>query len=533
MTASTSHRQPWTVRVASWSARHRWPVFGLWFVLTIGLFVASLAAGGTLTADAVDNDREDQTTFESARAYDVFNAAGAATEEPVHRTLIVVGAADGPLADAALNDVLAHVTAATAEVDGASEPLFANVVDPRLAPPEAGLMSADRSTVRIAPDVPGEGDALDARLAAMRSFIDELRAAHPDLRIHSLDGTLANEDIQELVNGGLDASLRLTIPLTFLILLIAFGAVVAAVVPLVLAITALLAAFGVLGLYSQAVAPGQPVRQPAHRPHRARRRGRLLAVHDHPLPDRAAPRAPAEDAIRVASATAGRAVFFSGLAVMFSIGGLFLLDDVLFRSMAIGTISVVLIAVIGSLTFLPAILSILGDDVNRLRVPFLGRDRPEGSGVWAAMVRRVMRRPVISFVGAGGLLLLWPFPRCDCTSASPTSPRSRIRSTASRASTCSTRNGRRAPRSTLQVVVTKADEPATQAAIEQLHERVLAIDGLSEPIETPPSADGRVALISYVMARRPERRSNQDIVREVRRDVVPRSSAASPASRPW
>ena len=281
-------------------------------MLTIGLFVASLAAGGTQTADAVDNDRDDQTTYESARAYDVFNAAGTPTEEPVHRTLIVVGATDGPLADAALDDVLARVTAATAEVDGASEPLFANVVDPRLAPPDAGLMSADRSTVRIAPDVPGEGEALDARLAAMRSFLDELRAAHPDLRIHSLDGTLANEDIQELVNGGLDASLRLTIPLTFIILLIAFGAVVAAVVPLVLAITALLAAFGVLGLYSQAVAPVSPYA------------GQLIVLIglavavDYSLfmitryrTERRHGRQPYE-AIRVSSATAGRAVFFSG-----------------------------------------------------------------------------------------------------------------------------------------------------------------------------------------------------------------------------
>ena len=101
---------------------------------------------------------------------------------------------------------------------------------------------------------------------------------------------LANQDIQELVNGGLDASLRLTIPLTFVILLIAFGAVVAAFVPLVLAVTALLAAFGVLGLYSQLVDAGQPVREPAHRADRAGGRRRLLAVHDHPLPDRAAPR---------------------------------------------------------------------------------------------------------------------------------------------------------------------------------------------------------------------------------------------------
>ena len=521
MTPPTRPRQPWTVRVAAWSARHRWPVFALWFLLTIGLFVASLAAGGTLTADAVDSDRENQTTYESARAYDVFNAAGTPTEEPVHRTLIVVGATDGPLPDTTLDDVLARVTAATAEVDGASEPLFANVVDPRLAPPDAGLMSADRSTVRIAPDVPGEGEALDARLAAMRTFMDELRAAHPDLRIHSLDGTLANEDIQELVNGGLDASLRLTIPLTFLILLIAFGAVVAAVVPLVLAITALLAAFGVLGLYSQAVAPVSPYA------------GQLIVLIglavavDYSLfmitryrTERRHGRQPYE-AIRVSSATAGRAVFFSGLAVMFSIGGLFLLDDVLFRSMAIGTISVVLIAVIGSLTFLPATLAILGDNVDRLRVPFLGRDRPEGSGVWATVVRRVMRHPVISFVGAGALLLLMAFPalRLHIGQSDFASFPDSIDSV--QGINLLNEKWPEGSTLTLQVVVTKADEPATQAAIEQLNERALAIDGLNEPIETFPSADGSVALVSYVMAGGQNDERNREIVREMRRDVVP------------
>ena len=452
----------------------------------------------------------------------MFNAAGTPSEEPVHRTLIVVGATDGPLADAALDDVLARATAATAEVNGASEPLFANVVDPRLAPPEAGLMSADRSTVRIAPDVPGEGEALDARLAALRSFMDGLRDAHPDLRIHSLDGTLANEDIEELVNGGLDASLRLTIPLTFLILLVAFGAVVAAVVPLVMAITALLAAFGILGLYSQTVAPVSPYA------------GQLIVLIglavavDYSLfmitryrTERRHGRQP-YDAIRVASATAGRAVFFSGLAVMFSVGGLFLLDDVLFRSMAIGTISVVLIAVIGSLTFLPATLAILGDNVDRFRVPFLGRNRPEGSGVWAAMVRRVMRRPVISFVAAGGA----PAPH-----GRPRALRLHIGQSdfASFPDSIDSVQGinllnEKWPEGstlTLQVAVTKADEPATQAAIEQLNERALAIDGLNEPIETVPSADGSVALVSYVMAGGQNDERNREIVREMRRDVVP------------
>ena len=521
MTTSAAPRLPWTVRVAAWSARHRWPVFGLWMILTIGLFAASLAVGGTRTADAVDNDRQDQTTFESARAYDIFNAAGTPTEDPVHQTLIVVGDPDGPLDDATLDDILGMITAATTRVDGASAPLFANVVDPRLAPPEAGLVSSDRSTVRIAPDVPGDDAAVEERLASMRSFLEELRISHPDLRIHSLDGTLANEDIQELVNGGLDASLRLTIPITFLILLIAFGAVVAAVVPLVLAITALLAAFGVLGLYSQAIDPVSPYASQL-----VVLIGLAVAV-DYSLfmitryrTERRHGRE-SYDAIRVASATAGRAVFFSGLAVAFSVGGLFLLDDVLFRSMAIGTISVVLIAVIGSLTFLPATLAILGDNVNRFRVPFLGRNRPEGSGLWAAMVRRVMAHPVISFVAAGSLLLVMAVPalrlhigQSDFASF-PDSIDSvqGINLLNEKWPTGSTL--------TLQVVVTRADEAATQAAIERMTEQALAIDGLSQPIETTPSADGTVALISYVMAGGQNDERNREIVREMRRDVVP------------
>ena len=169
---------------------------------------------------------------------------------------------------------------------------------------------------------------LDQRLDALPGFLDQLRLDHPGLAIHGLDGTIANGEIQELVNGGLDSSLRLTIPITFVILLIAFGAVVAAVVPLVLAITALLAAFGVLGLYSQYIAPVSPYASQL-----IVLIGLAVAV-DYSLfmvtrfrTERRHGR-PKLDAIDVASATAGRAVFFSGLAVMFSIGGLFLLDDV-------------------------------------------------------------------------------------------------------------------------------------------------------------------------------------------------------------
>jgi uncharacterized membrane protein YdfJ with MMPL/SSD domain len=515
-------REPWTVRVAVWSARHRWPVVVLWFAVTIGLFVASLAAGGTRSADAVAESREDKT-YESARAYDVFGASGTATE--THQFVLLVNDPARTLDDqayaAALDDVLARMSALTATVDSPSTAAFANVIDPRLAPPQASLVSADRTTVRISAEVPGDDAAVDQRLVRVRTFLDELRAAHPELRIHSLDGRLANQDIEQLVNGGLDASLRLTIPLTFLILLIAFGAAVAAFVPLVLAVTALLAAFGILGLYSQLIDPVSPYASQL-----IVLIGLAVAV-DYSLfmitryrTERRAGRVKVE-AIRVASATAGRAVFFSGLAVMFSIGGLFLLNDNLFRSMAIGTISVVLIAVVGSLTFLPATLAILGDGVDRLRVPLLGRDRAEGSGLWAVVVRAVMRRPVIAFLVAGAALVAVSIPtsRLHMGQTDFDSFPDSIDAVAG----VNLLNEKWPQGSTLalQVVVTHADRPETTAAIDDLSARILRLDGISGPPETRPSVDGTVALVSYVMAGGRNDAHNRDIVRTVRSALVP------------
>ena len=200
------------------------------------------------------------------------------------------GTITDPVSAAAVKDIVSRLTALQATVDGTAGPVFEQLVDPSTAPPEAGLVSPDQSTVRIVGQVPGDGKALTERLEPVPATLDELRAAHPGLEIHALSNTLANSEIAELINSGLDKSLLLTLPITFAILLVAFGAVVAAVVPLVLAVTALLGAFGVLALYSQTVSAGEPVREPARRPHRARGRGRLLAVHGHPIPDRAAPR---------------------------------------------------------------------------------------------------------------------------------------------------------------------------------------------------------------------------------------------------
>ncbi|HXI81101.1 MAG TPA: MMPL family transporter, partial [Verrucomicrobiae bacterium] len=256
-------RPPWTVRVAAWSAHHRWPVAALWFVATIGLFIGSLAAGGTRSVEAVSND--ERSKYEAGEAnvvYDEANASAAQQQPAQQQFLLIVssptGTVDDPAFKATLADISSRMTALQASVDGVTGPVFQQLVDPIAAPPAAGLVSPDRTTVRVVVQVPGDGNVIAQRLDPVPRLVSDIKAAHPDYRIHAYNNTLTNNEISELITGGLDRSLLLTVPLTFFILLLAFGALVAAVIPLVLAMTALLAAFGILGLYSQVVTPVSP-----------------------------------------------------------------------------------------------------------------------------------------------------------------------------------------------------------------------------------------------------------------------------------
>ena len=273
--AMSTPADPWTVRVAIFAAAHRWIVLAVWTVMTVGLFVGSLALGGTDTQGATD--REEEARFEAARAYDVFNASGPAPEEDPSQTVYLIVASDtatidDPTVGAAIDSALERFRGLQSTVDGATVPTFEEIADPRQTPPEAGLVSPDRRAVRIVAEAPGEGEAVEARLGPVYPAIVALQGEYPGLRIHGLSNTIANQQISEVVNGDVDGSLRLTIPLTFIILLIAFGSVVAAAVPLVLAVTALLAAFGILGIYSQLVGEVSPYAEPAHRAHRPRGR---------------------------------------------------------------------------------------------------------------------------------------------------------------------------------------------------------------------------------------------------------------------
>jgi uncharacterized membrane protein YdfJ with MMPL/SSD domain len=509
--------QPLTVRVATWSARHRWPVVAAWFVFTFGLFAISMALGGTKTLTDMSSD---VPRTESALATQVFAAGG--VEAPHEDLYLVVRNADRDATDpayrSAVGDMIGRLGAVT---DESGQPVLANLMDPYAAPPEAGLVSADGSSVRIVATIEGDADAVTAKAAALRPVLAGLATDYPGFEVHALNNTLLMEDLMKVVGDDLDGSLRFTLPATFLILLVAFGAAVAASVPLVLALSALLAGFGILGIYSQVVAPV------------AMSTSQLvvligLAVGvDYSLfmitrfrSERRAGK-PKLAAIETASGTAGRAVFFSGLAVAVSLGGLFLVRVDTLSAMAVAMIGVVLVAVIGSLTFLPATLSILGDRVNRGRIPFLGRERADGTGIWARIVNVVIRRPAaLGLVAVTALLLLAsPFSHLRMGATDINSFPSSVDGVA--AIKLLNQEWPQGTTLLLQVVVTEADEPATQTAIDALKVAGLDDPGVGEPVTVQPSADGSVARVSFVMPGDQNDPANQATVDRFRSSVIP------------
>ena len=541
-------REPATVRVAMWSARHRWPVTVLWFVVTIGIFVLSGQMGGIRSLEASGNPNED--TVEAQKAYDVFNAGGTATP-PSERFVVVLsggpGAATDPAFRATVGDLVATLGAATADVDGVSMKTFDQLIDPLTAPPTADLTSADGSAMRIVGRIPGEKPQVLKLLVPIRPIVDAARAAHPTTTIHVIDSTFINDDINSLISHDLDSSIVLTIPATFIILMVAFGAIVASVVPMVLAITSLIAAFGILGIFSQLVEPVSP-----NAVQLIVLIGLAVAI-DYSLfmitrfrTERRAGK-PIPLAIEIASSTAGRAVFFSGLAVMISLAGLFTLGIALFSSMAVGTIGVVLVSVIGSLTFLPATLAIVGDRVNLGRpatwIPRLAAllpigavrsrgsaaldwldrraGRPEGTGFWGGLVTAVMARPVVLAIAATAVLLLIAYPVLHL--------RTGVTDITGFPSSIDGVAGIRLQNEkwpqgtdlTLDVVVTDAQAPATVAAIDQLKTEALKVPGLSEPVNVTPSKDGQVALVTFTMGGSQNDTLNRDIVRTARTSLVP------------
>jgi RND superfamily putative drug exporter len=514
------HKKPVTVKIATWSAKHRWLVFGLWFVLMIGLMVGSNAVPASNSAKQ-DNFGSD---LASNKAYKAFQAGGGRTD-PGEDFFLLVNSTSIKVTDQAfqqdVNKITATITDYSYTDNGNTKSLFSKVVNPYQAPPEVGLISADGTTARIYARISGETNtqAFKTLIEPFQSKLEDLKKEYPTYKIlvsnHTLNEIAASKGADE----SMYHSMLITLIPTFLILLVVFGAVAASIVPLVLAITSIIGAFGITTFYSKysgdtemsaayilLVLLGLAVAVDyslfiisRYRAELGRGRNKLVALE-------------------ISSGTAGRAVFFSGLLVAISICGLFILGGPL-TSMAIGMISVVLVSVLGSFTFLPATLSILGKGINWGRIPYFGREKVEGQGIWSKIVRAVMKRPVITTLVASVVLLTLATPLLHIRLGIVSSNDEKLESV--QASNLMNEKWPKGTELKLQVVVTKADQPETQAAIQKFEAAALQVPGLSGPVDHIPSADGKVVMLSFYQSGGGNDQANFDLVSKLRKELVP------------
>ncbi len=395
--------------LAAWCADHRWRT------LVAGLLVlagAVVGLGGGITTTKPD----DQLVGDSAAAARA--SRGADFGEKPTETVVVTARAGGRLDPAAVAALSGQLTSVYTGLDG-----VAVVGRPTVVPDggtlvlAVGLDAAQEADGSTPAGARSPSDAVGPMLAATR----RLAAAHPDLRI----GQVGPGSIDSEVGGQLEADFRraelFSLPVTLAVLLIAFGAVVAAGVPVALGIGAVVAALGLTALASRQVTPvDQNTQSLVLLIGLAVGVDYALFVIRRSREERAAG-ATVRQAIARAGATAGRAVVISGITVVVAMSGM-LVAGGMFTSLAIGSILVVAVAVVASATVLPALLAVLGDKVEALRLPFSRRRaarRGSVDSLWGRLAGLVARRPLLWTVSAGGLLVCLALPALGMRTSLP------------------------------------------------------------------------------------------------------------------
>jgi RND superfamily putative drug exporter len=276
---------------------------------------------------------------------------------------------------------------------------------------EADLISADRRSAMIQFTPTGTYEEAGLYIDKLVTAVDKVEARHPGFLIDETGSVSTGTAVDSAIQGGLKKAGLVSIPLTIIILLIVLGSLVAAFVPLLLGITSVIATMGLIAFASKVVPMSKDVMEVVLLIGLAVGVDYALFYIRREREERRAGRSE-RASLEAAAATSGRAVLISGMTVLIAMAGMLFSGDQDFKSFAVGTMIVVAVAMLGSLTVLPAVLSKLGDRVEKGRIPFVHRlRRNKGeSRVWGAVLDRVLRRPLVSAVAAGAVLVALAVP---------------------------------------------------------------------------------------------------------------------------
>jgi uncharacterized membrane protein YdfJ with MMPL/SSD domain len=385
-------------RAGRWSAQHRKLAIWGW----VAFVVAAVVIGGAVgTKTLSDNE---QGVGESGQADRTLERGF--PESASERVLIQAPkGGEGPQGEG--------FRAAVAEVESRLGKLgFVHDLQGPYEPGNEGQISKDGRSALVEFRIPetekiDPADKVGAAMAATQAAAHD----HPQLRIVEVGDASGEKEISDSLGADFQKAETTSLPITLLILVVVFGALVAAGVPLILALTAVGATIGLLGPISHIFGPvaeqissvvlliGLAVGVDYTMFYLRREREERAAGNG----ERAS--------LEAAAATSGRAILVSGFTVMVAMAGMYIAGDATFASFATGTIVVVAVAMIGSLTVLPAVLAWLGDRVEKGRIPFLGRrKRRSESRLWSALLDRVLRHPKLAGGAALALLVAMAIP---------------------------------------------------------------------------------------------------------------------------
>jgi RND superfamily putative drug exporter len=375
--------------LGGWSARHRLAAVGAWLALVIVTMLVGSAIGQVTMTQA------EYGVGESGQA--TWTLVNAGIKNPAAE-LVMISSSGTPSGKTAMRSAAGALLAAVKATGQVSE----------IQPP---AVSASGRQELLQFSMKGDPDTAYKRVQPVEDAVARVQAAHRSVTIEEVGQASVNQWFNNTIFRDFRQAEWTVVPLALGILLVVFGALLAALLPVALALTAFLAANGILALVSHALHVDSSASSVMMLMGMAVGVDYCLFYLRREREERAKG-ASREVALRTAAATSGRSVLVSGLTVMVAMAGMFLAGVQIFDGFAIATICVVLIAVVGSVTVLPALMSLLGDKVALGRIPFLnsaGRQNRRGQ-LWTAALDRVLAHPARSAVLATGVLLALAAP---------------------------------------------------------------------------------------------------------------------------
>ncbi|MEV6314335.1 MMPL family transporter [Streptomyces sp. NPDC051776] len=380
------------------------------------LFVVLALVIGSMTGRA-EVSASEEVPGEYGRAVKILEEAG--IDRPAgEMVLIQARGGDGPRAtDPAFRTAVDDVVSAVRKTGETTA---------MVSPYQSKAVSRDGRAALVRFEMRGDAETASEHVQPVLHAVGKVAAAHEDqgLRVEQFGSASSEKVFNDAFGDDFQQAEYSALPIALGILLIAFGALVAALLPVALAMTAFLATTGLVAVVSHAVPMGDSANSVMLLVGLAVGVDYCLFYLRREREERAAGHV-ARTALSIAAATSGRAVLVSGVTVIVAMAGMLFTGIAEFQSMGLATLMVVAVAMFGSVTVLPALLSLLGERVEKGRIPFLSRIRRDGGGsgesrFWRKVLGGVLRRPRASVAFAGGALVVLALPALGMNTANLT-----------------------------------------------------------------------------------------------------------------